>query len=229
MCFLSPQPAWGFVRGDTNGDGDTNLGDAIRLLQTLFVAGAPPLECEDAADVNDDGALSIDDAITVLQYLFVPGAPNPPAPFPSDGPDPTADALTCASDLGFTYDIIAQGTNCGALTQAVLIRDAADWSDFWQDFTNTTIPPAPLPSVDFSTEMVIAVVYNYTSGGYWVQVDNVTQVGDDVQVSFRSAAPLGGCPVTLALTQPHFVLRVPLLPGTLILDPTSVDSCTVSP
>ena len=50
----------------------------------------------DAADTDDNGALEITDAVYLLSFLFL-GGPAPEQPFPSCGPDPTIDDLTCES------------------------------------------------------------------------------------------------------------------------------------
>jgi hypothetical protein len=87
----SPAPI--FVRGDANQDQILNLGDVITTLDYLFVTGIAPI-CPDAVDSNDSGNINIADAISVLGYLFSGGVPPAP-PFPTPGPDPTADSLTC--------------------------------------------------------------------------------------------------------------------------------------
>lgn len=87
--------ALGFERGDTNSDGSTDVSDAIFVLGSLFVPGAPAIECEDAADVNDDGGVDVADAVALLAALFVPGSTPIPPPT-SCGFDPTADSLDCA-------------------------------------------------------------------------------------------------------------------------------------
>ena len=85
-----------FNRGDTNGDQDLNIADAILALDYLF--GTTAVDCLDAVDANDDGTLDVADVITLLGYLFQAGSPLPP-PFgvvPEDcGADPTDDALDC--------------------------------------------------------------------------------------------------------------------------------------
>ncbi|MFN0059039.1 MAG: hypothetical protein ACKVX7_11325 [Planctomycetota bacterium] len=83
-----------FVRGDSNGDGGLDIGDAIYTLTGLFSGGPPPV-CDDAADTNDDGSLNIADAIYTLTFLFTPGSPPPPAPHPVAGLDSTPDGLIC--------------------------------------------------------------------------------------------------------------------------------------
>ena len=94
-----------FVRGDVNGSGAVDIGDAIFLLEFLFRGGWPP-GCLDSADVNDEGQLNITGAISVLQWLFSGGTqPAPPTPgttvydaLADCGPDPTPeDGLDCLS------------------------------------------------------------------------------------------------------------------------------------
>lgn len=82
-----------FLRCDSSSDGLLTIGDAVTLLNYLFLAGT--LSCPDAADCNDSGLINIADPVTLLQYLFVTGT-LPPAPFPEAGPDPTGDNLGCS-------------------------------------------------------------------------------------------------------------------------------------
>lgn len=81
------------VRGDCNADGLFNIADPIFFLGYLFSMGTTP-GCLDSCDSNDDGQTNIADAIRSLSALFGGGA-SPPAPFPSCGPDPTVDSLSC--------------------------------------------------------------------------------------------------------------------------------------
>lgn len=90
--------AGGFLRGDSNHDGKTDISDAIATLQALF-SGGVVIACLSAADVNDSGRVDISDPTALLNYLFQGGSPPPP-PFDSCGPDPTPDALGCQSTGG---------------------------------------------------------------------------------------------------------------------------------
>ncbi|MCA8958984.1 MAG: hypothetical protein KDC38_00665, partial [Planctomycetes bacterium] len=85
-----------FTRGDANADGSFDISDAVKVLDYLFVPGSTAPTCLDAADCNDDGGVDISDAVYVLSTLFTSGPPIP-APHPFCGPDPTTDALGCAS------------------------------------------------------------------------------------------------------------------------------------
>ena len=85
-----------FCRGDTDNDGRVNLGDGIKIISALFVAGSDPLICEDSADANDDGILNVADAVRVLEYLFMNSAPIPAPGVAVCGTDPSTDTLDCA-------------------------------------------------------------------------------------------------------------------------------------
>ena len=89
----------GFKRGNTNGDSNVDLADALFIVNYLFSGGGSPT-CEDAADINDDGSIDISDSISLLNFLFVSG---PPPAFPGPincGPDNTDDNLDCILPSG---------------------------------------------------------------------------------------------------------------------------------
>jgi len=85
----------GFQRGDTTGDGQVNISDAIATLGFLFQGAVRP-SCIDAADANDDGELDISDAIGIVEHLFQGRGPLPPPTVCGSDPtpDPTADCAT---------------------------------------------------------------------------------------------------------------------------------------
>jgi hypothetical protein len=88
-----------FHRGDPNGDGTTDISDAIAVLSHLFLGGVAP-SCKESADANDDGQVDISDGIAILNFLFLGGkslAEPGPAPAPC-GQDP--DEPGSAGDLG---------------------------------------------------------------------------------------------------------------------------------
>jgi hypothetical protein len=78
-----------FRRGDSNGDGEIDIADAVDLLFYLFLKDRT-LACPDAADANDDRQIDIADPISLLSLLFG-GAGDLPSPFPGCGSDPGQD------------------------------------------------------------------------------------------------------------------------------------------
>lgn len=63
-----------FLRGDANGDGRINIGDAVFLVDYLFKGGPAPDPLE-AGETNCDGALNIGDIVFIIAYLFRGGPP----------------------------------------------------------------------------------------------------------------------------------------------------------
>lgn len=87
-------PAEGFIRGDCNGDGDTNISDPVFALGGLFGGGGGS-PCLEACEVNGDGNFNISDPVSHLNNLFS-GGPPPVAPGPDCGADPEPDtSLGC--------------------------------------------------------------------------------------------------------------------------------------
>ncbi len=84
-----------FIRGDSNIDGEIDIGDAIQIIFCDFTGGNCS-SCADAADVNDDKERNLSDPIYLLSYLFLGESP-PPAPFEACGTDPTEDEIDCQS------------------------------------------------------------------------------------------------------------------------------------
>ena len=72
-----------FIRTDCNGDGETDISDAISFLQFIFL-GNTPCQCFDAADSNADLNLDLADAIFSLGHIFQ-GTAAPPSPYPQPG------------------------------------------------------------------------------------------------------------------------------------------------
>lgn len=75
----APSPC--FRRGDSDGNGFIDVGDATRTLGFLFLGRAAPV-CLDAADLDRNGAVTLSDVVQTLSYLFqqglVPNGDTPP-------------------------------------------------------------------------------------------------------------------------------------------------------
>ncbi|MEE9443094.1 MAG: PKD domain-containing protein [candidate division Zixibacteria bacterium] len=64
-----------YVKGDANGDGDVNIGDAVFIINTVFKGGPSPSPL-DAGDANCDYAVNIGDAVYLINHVFK-GGPRP--------------------------------------------------------------------------------------------------------------------------------------------------------
>lgn len=80
-------PAAAFRRSDSNGDGRSDISDAIFTLNWLFLGAEEP-RCMEAADANDSGEVNLSDSLFTFMWLFLSGE-APPYPGP----------LFCGSDL----------------------------------------------------------------------------------------------------------------------------------
>ena len=66
----------GFYRGDVNEDAVIDIGDAVFLVNYLFMNGPDPLPFTDQGDVNNDEMVNAADIIYLINYLFIAG-PSP--------------------------------------------------------------------------------------------------------------------------------------------------------
>ena len=83
-----------FIRGDSNGDFDVDISDAIKTLNWLYLGETQPA-CMDAVDANDDGKVDMSDAIVTLGVLFQGSPHDLPEPFSEPGKDVSQDSLLC--------------------------------------------------------------------------------------------------------------------------------------
>lgn len=72
-----------FLRGDTTGDMQIGIDDALLTLQHLYHPNCSGY-CAQAGDWDGDGQITAGDAIQCLTYLYQGGCP-PKSPFPSCG------------------------------------------------------------------------------------------------------------------------------------------------
>ncbi len=93
--------------------------------------------------------------------------------------------------------------------QVFKIEAQAEWDDFWSRHQGNVIPPPPAPSVDFSQEMVIAVVDQAEpSGGYRFEITRIETIEGRLVVRVSKAIPGPDCIVTAVITQPFHIVRM---------------------
>jgi len=61
-----------YVCGDSNGDQNVNVSDAVNIINYVFVGGEPPVPME-AGDCNCDGNCNISDAVAIINFVFIGG------------------------------------------------------------------------------------------------------------------------------------------------------------
>jgi hypothetical protein len=61
-----------YICGDSNGDKDVNVSDAVYIINYVFVGGDPPDPLV-SGDVNCDTDVNVSDAVWIINYVFVGG------------------------------------------------------------------------------------------------------------------------------------------------------------
>ena len=100
--------------------------------------------------------------------------------------------------------------------QRLVVRDPATWSQVWATIWRNQSPTPPLPDHDFARDMLVVVALGQRStGGYSILIDSAEATSDGVTVLVRAVVPGAGCGVTLALTQPVDIARLPRTDATV--------------
>jgi PrcB C-terminal len=134
-----------------------------------------------------------------------PSAPGGNQPLPVVRLQPESFSFTYSSDL--------------RESQRLVVRDQGAWQEVWTSIWRTHTPVPPLPAIDFSQDMiVVAALGERVTGGFSIFVDSATEGPAGVTVAIRSVSPATGCGVTLALTQPVDIARLPRRNGAISFD-----------
>ncbi len=85
LCALAPSRSSAAtkvccaVAGDADHSGAINIGDAVTVIEYIFVGGAAP-QCLEEGDADGSGSVNIGDVVKLIEYiLFGGGAPSCPA------------------------------------------------------------------------------------------------------------------------------------------------------
>ncbi len=87
-------------------------------------------------------------------------------------------------------------------------RNLAEWMDEWTDYWNQTrhFPPGP-PEIGFSQSTVVAVFMGtYPTGGYAIEIKNITAINNSVVVNVEKTSPDKECYVPMLGTEPFHVV-----------------------
>jgi hypothetical protein len=96
----------------------------------------------------------------------------------------------------------------------VAITNRADWEKLWTEHTARMEPKQPAPAVDFNKETVVVVTQGQkTTGGYGVEITDVTKYDGKAMVTAKTRAPKPGAITLQALTSPIHIVAVPKIAG----------------
>jgi hypothetical protein len=68
------EPHCCLVPGDANMDGTTDVGDAVYIINCIFMIDCFGHPCENQIDANCDGTWNVGDAVFLINYIFASGA-----------------------------------------------------------------------------------------------------------------------------------------------------------
>jgi hypothetical protein len=89
------------------------------------------------------------------------------------------------------------------------VRDQTAWEAFWAEHKSHTSEPGTPPAVDFTQETVVVVfVGQKPSGGYAVEVVNVTWNYNEVFVHPVATQPGPECATASVVTQPFQIVAI---------------------
>ena len=109
----------------------------------------------------------------------------------------------------FTLVAVDISSSIGDFRTAV-VRDRPSWETLWAEYTATRTSPPPPPVVDFSKEMVVAVLLGAKGNGcYDVRIVDVTQSAGVITVRYKEAIPAPGDICTQSFSNPSSIATVP--------------------
>ncbi len=102
ICLFLPTLAFGaFICGDANGDGNTNVGDVVYLINYVFKSGpSPDPLC--SGEANGDDIVNISDAVYLVNLIFNGGPP--PVELCCQVIDSTPNEILFIGSSYFTYN-----------------------------------------------------------------------------------------------------------------------------
>jgi len=120
------------------------------------------------------------------------------------------------------FATLAKGAVSGVAGPAqIVVRNPVDWASLWARHTRFLTAPPPLPAVDFSADMVVALYLGERpSGGYGVEITRIERTDAGLSIRYRATKPYPGAMQTQALTHPFHMVKLPRAddPVTFILE-----------
>ena len=89
------------------------------------------------------------------------------------------------------------------VAEALVVRDAKNWSDVWSRLHAIRRPTPPLPEIDFEQRLVIVVAQGgKPTGGHAVEIAGATLVAGSLHIDVNLTQPGIECVVSTGLTAP---------------------------
>jgi len=118
-----------------------------------------------------------------------------------------------ALEAGPSVTTVARGPMSAiAGSKEVVVRSNAEWTALWKDHGSSQ----PVPTVDFSKEMVAAVFLgSRPTGGFSVEIVGTRAEGDALVIEYAERRPGRGDIVSQVLTSPFQIVKLPAHKGSV--------------
>lgn len=149
-------------------------------------------------------------ALTTLLSAWVSscGTDNPSANGRDDAASITWPSLGAETRrLQFTLPAEPFSGEGSAGPSEVVMGTREEWADFWSKFAKAYSPTPPTPTIDFSTQMVLAYSIGLKgTSGYSLFAEGVYETASNVVVRIEQTVPAVGCPASTVINSPVLVL-----------------------
>lgn len=108
------------------------------------------------------------------------------------------------------FQIILQGTYSGLKDPLEkVVQSKEDWEEIWKKHVSLLVPQPPLPEIDLESYAIVVIASGEKrTGGYSVELKEVSSQGDDVLVSYKLNEPAPNSFTMQVLTQPFLMVQV---------------------
>ena len=180
-----------------------------------------PERCEELSDIKPGNIVVFDESLTTEERLECAAllsatttpttAPSPAITdgLPANGSNPTP--LAGGAPVAFeTIDVGTASGIAGGQPQVFRIDTESEWEEFWSRHQAILTPQPALPAVDFTQEMVIAVLdQQKSSGGFLLEITAIEEAEGNLVIRVNRRVPEPDCAVAAVITQPFHIVRVP--------------------
>lgn len=112
----------------------------------------------------------------------------------------------------------------------VVLRDAAAWATVWAEHTAGRFPPPPLPPVDFSQQMLVAIFAGDLRGCHEFEIRRINAVNERIVVEYEDRDISATTICISAITNPMQVAAIARSDATVVFDqivPQRLDFATI--
>jgi len=107
------------------------------------------------------------------------------------------------------FEVIAKSVCCTTNQETAQKNEAITNQGAWENFLETLSSPPQNIEIDFTNDMVLAVVDQIRStGGYDVEIIEVKELENKIEVDVEYTAPRENDIVSQALTQPYHIIKI---------------------